>query len=361
MLVLSTFFGVLCATVVHGRENERAAEDKDNGLSIPDAYKSGMHVILLGVGARFHVQDEGGSSVLVVVDGEPFLFDVGPLAVQRMAEVGINPAQVHHLFVTHLHMDHISAFPEFMSLNHLFKGRIRVFGPRGVSDMVAAAKAFLKFDLGYLEPHLGPPAVHTSEIVEQRTVLDEAGVTVTATPTPHTDKEGESFAYRLESAHGSVVITGDTVPSLNVVALADGADILIHEVDLDPKAPIDEALIRDYSQEIKDRLRRGPVKLSDGVRGAPSGWNGHSTASEVGKVAEAAGVGTLVLYHRPVFAATPAHLRKATRVWRLPEDRVSYASKAELISSVATHFDGPVVFGEPLMVFELGAGKPHSQ
>ena len=90
-----------------------------------------------------------------------------------------------------------------------------------------------------------------------------------------------ALAYRFDTDTGSVVFSGDTGPSENLVELARGADVLVHEaIDIDwvdqllppPRTPAQEGLFRH-------------------LLGA------HTAAAQVAAVACAADVGTLVLTH----------------------------------------------------------------
>lgn len=53
-------------------------------------------------------------------------------------------------------------------------------------------------------------------------------VTVTATLVRH-PPIAPAFAFRFDTAHGSVTISGDTAPCDNLVRLARGTDLLLHE------------------------------------------------------------------------------------------------------------------------------------
>ena len=78
---------------------------------------------------------------------------------------------------------------------------------------------------------------------------DDRGVSVTATLVQHAPVF-PAFGFRFDTPHGSVAFSGDTGPCDNVVRLADGADILVHEViDVDR---LTERLSRPA------QLRRGP-------------------------------------------------------------------------------------------------------
>ena len=330
--------------------------DGDGAFAIPDEFQSGMHAILIGAGSRLSVQDEGGSSVLVIVDGEPLLFDIGPMAVQRLAKSGVNPSLIQHVFITHLHMDHISEFPEFLSLNHTFGGKITVYGPPAARSMVDGAKKFLEFDLAAIERGFGKKTdVSVNQVVGGRVALETEKYSVSVVQTPHLDIEGpHSVAYRVKSKYGSVVISGDTAPSLNVVELADKADLLFHEVFIDPTDVIDDETLETLDAKTRAAFIEGPDRLEEGLREGPPRF-GHSVASEVGKVASAAEVKKLVLYHRPVVAGTQNDLEIASRVWGLSADAVSYDRLSNIIAQTKQHFDGPVIMGEPLMVFRVGA------
>ncbi|GAB3571033.1 hypothetical protein GCM10027445_25700 [Amycolatopsis endophytica] len=90
-----------------------------------------------------------------------------------------------------------------------------------------------------------------------------------------------ALAFRFDTDDGSIVFSGDTGPSDNLVELACGADILVHEViDGDwvaadfpsPRGPVDEAIYRHLVGK-------------------------HTLIEDVGPIAERAGVPTLVLNH----------------------------------------------------------------
>ena len=107
---------------------------------------------------------------------------------------------------------------------------------------------------------------------------DEHGVTVTATFVQHAPVF-PALAYRFDTPAGSVVFSGDTGACDNVVTLAAGADILVHEViDL-------EALLGRLSSLSNYETVRGQLLRS------------HTPVEVVGSIAARAGVGTLVLSH----------------------------------------------------------------
>jgi ribonuclease BN (tRNA processing enzyme) len=91
-----------------------------------------------------------------------------------------------------------------------------------------------------------------------------------------------SFAFRFDTPDGAVVFSGDTGPSDNLIRLARGADVLVHEV-------CDAAWI--------ERLI-GPAPRPPAAEGLFQHLvKAHTTIEDVGRVADAARVRTLVLTH----------------------------------------------------------------
>jgi ribonuclease BN (tRNA processing enzyme) len=143
---------------------------------------------------------------------------------------------------------------------------------------------------------------------------DDNGVRVTAVLVQHAPAF-PAFAYRFDTPTGSVVFSGDTGPCENVVRLARGADILVHEViDL------------EWMKELLHRLPNGEAVINHLGRA-------HSAPDQVGDIASRAGVRTLVLSHL------------------VPGD--GEVSEDEWEAKVRPHFSGEIVCGVDLDEFEL--------
>lgn len=108
---------------------------------------------------------------------------------------------------------------------------------------------------------------------------DDHGVTITATLVQHAPIF-PALAYRFDTPSGSVVFSGDTGPCDNVVRLAQGADLLVHEV---------------FDIEFWETRMATHVPNRDHV--VAQMRRAHTAVDAVGDIAERAGVGTLVLSH----------------------------------------------------------------
>jgi len=120
-----------------------------------------------------------------------------------------------------------------------------------------------------------------------------------------------AFAYRFDTPDRSIVISGDTRYSQQVIDLARGADVLVHEV------VSREFWERPDSPEPPTVVRHILASHTDSV--------------DVGRVAAAAGVGTLVLTH---FVPTEGPGAPTDEQW---------------VAGVRRHFKGKVIVGKDLM------------
>jgi ribonuclease BN (tRNA processing enzyme) len=138
---------------------------------------------------------------------------------------------------------------------------------------------------------------------------DDHGVTVSAILVQHAPVF-PALGFRFDTPHGSIVFSGDTGACENVVRLARGADILVHEV-IDVDRLSDRLLGQPNSAAVLNHL------------GAA-----HTAPEDAGAIATRAGVRTLVLSH-----LVPGDGDPSDEEW---EERVR------------PHFDGEVVCGVDL-------------
>jgi ribonuclease BN (tRNA processing enzyme) len=125
-------------------------------------------------------------------------------------------------------------------------------------------------------------------------VLEEGGLRVTAAVVPHGDCV-PSFAFRFDAADRSIVISGDCTENDAIVQLAEGADVLLHEVLHRPS--YDALLVRQGRSRDE---REGLMSFLTSI---------HTTEAQVGLVARRAGVKHLVVTHYlpPDFDANDLH------------------------------------------------------
>ena len=160
--------------------------------------------------------------------------------------------------------------------------RVDLWGPPGLRNMRAAFFEAMTFDIETRIADEGRPdlagLVFANEFDRPGLILENEDVRVTAARVRHPPIE-HAYAFRFDAKDRSIVISGDTAYSPELVALARGADVLVHEVMYLPA--LDALLRRNANAK---RLREHLLAS-------------HTLPEEVGRVAAEAGVGTLVLSH----------------------------------------------------------------
>lgn len=190
-----------------------------------------IRVIVLGTGTPFVDADRFGAAVLVEAGGKKLLFDCGRGAVIRLKQVGVNPDEIDGVFLTHLHSDHIVGLPDLWLTGWLQgrKGPLRVWGPVGTRSLAEHLGDAFGFDIGLRSEHGLPrdgAKIHVQEVANDK-IYETGPVRVTAFGVDHGAVK-PAFGYRVDYAGHSVVISGDTNFSSNLVDHAKGTDCLVH-------------------------------------------------------------------------------------------------------------------------------------
>lgn len=202
---------------------------------------------------------------------EAWLFDCGEATQIQILNTTIKPRKINKIFITHLHGDHIFGLPGFLS-SRTFQASesqtpIDLYGPVGI-------KEFVETNLRITQTKLGYP-IHYHELTNNGIIFEDKTFKIEAAKLEHgiacfgyrvtqKDKIGELQVDKLqalgiqsgpiygkiksgqpvevngeiypasdfvgEAITGKVIaILGDTRRSKNSIALACGADVLVHE------------------------------------------------------------------------------------------------------------------------------------
>jgi ribonuclease BN (tRNA processing enzyme) len=213
-----------------------------------------------------------------------YVIDCGDGVARQLALAGVPLATLRHIFITHHHSDHNADYGNLILLAWTAGLRMRVdtWGPPPLERMTKLFFDLNAYDIGARISNEGripiAPLVHVHEIRDGGVVMSDDNVKVTAALVDHPPLV-PAFAYRFDAHDRSIVISGDTAPSENLVKLARGADVLVHSVMYPPA--IDRLVGRVLNASaLKESILR------------------HQTpAEEAGRIAQAAGVKTLVLSH----------------------------------------------------------------
>jgi len=265
----------------------------------PDVFgDDALRVVLCGTASPVAGPTRAGPCTAVFAGGAFYIVDTGMRSWNNLAQWGIPAERLGGVFLTHFHSDHIGALGEY-DLQSWVGGRqsrLAVHGPSGVETVVAGFEQAYSNDARVRMAHHGE-ALLSPEVERMRAVtvpvgqtptgsvvvFEADGLRVSAFGVDHSPVR-PAVGYRFDYGGRSVVVSGDTVKSANLIEAARGADVLVHEAQANHMLAIGQAAAE------KAGLKRRAKILSD----IPSY---HTTPVEAAEAANEAGVGLLVLTH----------------------------------------------------------------
>jgi ribonuclease Z len=206
-----------------------------------------FRVTLLGTGSPTLSDTRFGPSTLVEAGDQRLVFDAGRGAAQRLQQLGVPFDRIDAIFLTHLHSDHVVGLPDLWLTGWILGRRTvpwELVGPTGTAAMAAHLAQAFAFDIDIRVREGGQTAAGArlaARDVAPGVVYERGGVKVTAFLVDHA-LVAPAFGYRIDYAGRTVVLSGDTRFSPALIAVARGADLLVHEVvlapaDVGPSAP----------------------------------------------------------------------------------------------------------------------------
>ena len=247
--------------------------------------KPKSRLILLGTaGGPTPKPNRAAPAQVIVVNGVSYVIDCGNGVARQIVLAKLKLASIRNVFLTHHHSDHNADYGNLLLLSWEtdLSTRVDAYGPPPLAEMTRLFLSLNDYDIRTRIADEGRPPlkdlIAAHEITAGGPVMQDDNVKVTAALVDHPPVE-PAFAYRFDCPDRSIVISGDTRPSKNLVKLSQGADVLVHEV---MHLPSLEQLI---ATEPNAKTLREHLLAS------------HTTTEQVGRIATEAGVKTLVLSH----------------------------------------------------------------
>jgi ribonuclease Z len=263
---------------------------------------------------------------LVEAGDQKLVFDLGRGVSIRLWQAGIRLGSTSAHFLTHFHSDHTVGLPDLWLTGWLPPpyGRrstpFLLYGPLGTRALMdGLEKAFADDIKIRLVDEKNPPtgiAAEVHEFVAPAIVYERNGVKVTAFVVDHGDVIKPAVGYKIEYAGHSVVISGDTRLSEEVVRHGTAADLLIHEV-----VAIDPVLLAQ-SPALQPIIAH------------------HTSPEEAGTV----------------FARAKPKLAVYSHIVRFGDAKTPLPSDADIVQQTRKTYSGPLAVGVDLMQFDIGDG-----
>jgi ribonuclease BN (tRNA processing enzyme) len=286
------------------------------------ASRSGTKIVLLGTGGGPVIgRSRRQTSVLMLHDEDAYMLDFGLGAVQQFARTGTSFSQVRSLFLTLQRPDHTTDYGPFLLQGwiHGLNSSVQAYGPPGLTTMTGGYIKAMKHTIEFWSESFDIPPlkpIATQEFTRGGFVMQDGTVRVTSALVKHPPVV-PAFGYRFDFKDRSVAFSGDTAPTQSMINLAKGADVLIHEAMYVPAMGV----------SMRDDAKRQKVGFDAVVEHMIAD---HTAVEDVGKIAQAAGVKELVLYH----LAPPG----------------SHLTDEDWIAPAAKYFNGKIVVGRDLMM-----------
>jgi ribonuclease BN (tRNA processing enzyme) len=249
------------------------------------AQSPGTRIIFLGTGGGPRPRRApSAASQAIVVNGTPYVVDCGDGVARQYVSAGLPFTALRHIFITHNHSDHNADYGNLIWLAWAsgLATRVDTWGPPPLQQMTRLFFEMNAYDIDTRIADEGRvplvPLVHVHELVAGGMVMQDDNVRVTAALVNH-PPVAPAFAYRFDAPDRSIVISGDTARSDALITLARGADVLVHEAMYVPAVDRLVATVPNAST-LKQHL-----------------LDSHTSVEDCGRVAQAAGVKTLVLSH----------------------------------------------------------------
>lgn len=248
-------------------------------------------LIFLGTSNAIPDEKHENTHMVLVGDTRTVLIDCSANQILRFHKAGVNFHDLSDLVLTHFHPDHVTGVPQLL-MNMWLLGHdkpLNIYGLHYTLDRIEDLMGFY----GWADwPHFFPVAFHRLPIQEMVTLLDCEEMSIFSSPVQHMIP---AIGLRVVIKEKMMVFaySCDTEPCEQVVRLAQGAKILVHE--------------------------------------AAGALVGHSSAAQAGDIARQAGAESLYLIHYPTGPFAKAGLEEEAR----------------------KTFSGNVIQAEDFMVLEL--------
>jgi ribonuclease Z len=187
-----------------------------------------MKLVVLGSGSTVpHPRRTSAAFWLETARGN-ILLDCSATAASRMAACGVDWPNLHAIWISHFHLDHVGGLAPFLAgTRHAeeMKNRdkpLRIFGPDGLEKLLNSFNDAGDYKL-FKQPF--PVEVVEVEPLEKFEILE--GVHAVAMNTPHT---GESLAIHIRDTDDSTLVyTADTGMEAILGTFARKVDLLVIE------------------------------------------------------------------------------------------------------------------------------------
>lgn len=269
-----------------------------------------MELQFLGTGAGMPSKMRNTSAVVLNLSAEGrgyWLFDCGEATQHQILHTSLKPRKISKVFITHLHGDHIFGLPGLIGSRSFLGGNepLDIYGPAGLREWLETTLRITNTHLNY--------ALQIHEI-EEGFVVEDDEFLVVANSLQHVIP---CLGYRIEQKPLPGKLLIDKVKAAGVPngpllkQLKDGEDVTLengqivhsHDVTGEPQDGFTVAILGDtsYCPAAVELAQDADILVHEATFDMDTGnlakEYGHSTIGDAARVAQEAGVTTLIANH----------------------------------------------------------------
>ena len=219
-----------------------------------------MKVTILGAGDAFASHGSCPACYVIEGEGHTILMEAGPALLPLLKRAGFAPASFDLALISHLHGDHFAGLP-FLILEYMWESELKktltIAGPRRLEQRTWTLfeNMFSHFPEEKVARHL------KFEVLEAGVSYDFGAIKVATMRTPHTSPD-VSLAFRITLGGKTIVFSGDTGWTDELVPFCDGADLFICECTYFDSTHLDFHLNYPLIAQQRSRFNVGRMVLT---------------------------------------------------------------------------------------------------
>ena len=271
--------------------------------------QSAMKLTILGSSSALPTSERYPSAHVLNAHERLFLIDCGEGTQMQLRKCRIRFGKINHIFISHLHGDHVFGLYGLLSTFSLMgrKTPVHLYAPENYQNiLISHLKDFdikLSFDIDFI-PLKGKDPVQ---------ILDDKFITVTSFPLQHR-VPAFGFLFREKPAERNIMkekIEEYHIPSVRIPAIkkgedfitTDGSIILNEDITIPPPEPLSYAYCSDtkYFKRLSTFVNGVSVLYHEATFDKSladlAAITGHSTTLDAAKVALDAKAGRLIIGH----------------------------------------------------------------
>ncbi len=254
-------------------------------------------VITMGTNCPVPNPDRASASTMIQYNGKYFVVDTGNGSGLNFIKGGYAYSDIRAILFTHLHVDHTADFFNIMIERWMTGGKkLDIIGTPRTGQMYDFLMDFYSDDLVYRMIRARTRGVNKTGMFEDVTVKELTGenrfvidgLNIRTAEMTHTMY---NLAYRFDTAGKSIVVSGDTSFDEDLITLADNAEILVMDGNINPRSA---TAIEEESKGFTDNsVKPKPKHEYSGNFNVPP----HVNLNDIINIAKSANVRKLVLTH----------------------------------------------------------------